>query len=248
MRFTRSALAGAFLVTAVVQAQALVGPAEDGGALEAQTLMVLKRSRAGAGFCTGVVVARNVVLTAAHCVTKLDDVRVHFHERAGQPMLWPVNAIAVHPQYRANAIKTRERSIDLALVRMVDPLPERFAPARLSSSGVSAGMRLRIAGYGVSREGWGDTSGVLRAGTLVVREPLSAVILWAEDPLKKGLGACTGDSGGPIFDESGATLVAVTDWSAGDGHGSTCGKLTQGALIAPQRGWIDSVLAGWGVK
>jgi secreted trypsin-like serine protease len=249
MRFTRSVGAVALLVAAAAQAQALVGPADEGGPLESHAVMVLKRAPSGAGFCSGVVVARNVVLTAAHCVAKLDDTRVHLHEVAGRPMLWPVSAIAVHPLYRANAIKTRERSIDLALVRTADPLPDRLSPVRLSSlAAMTSGLRLRIAGFGVAREGRAETSGVLRAGTLVVRDPISSLILWAEDPMKKGVGACTGDSGGPIFDESGATLIAITDWSAGDGRGSTCGRLTQGALIAPQRGWIEGVLASWGVR
>jgi len=40
--------------------------------------------------------------------------------------------------------------------------------------------------------------------------------------------------------------VAITSWSAGEGK-SHCGKLTQAALIAPQRAWIERVLRGWGL-
>ena len=55
---------------------------------------------------------------------------------------------------------------------------------------------------------------------------------------------CTGDSGGPIYAQSG-TVAALSAWADGDAR-HFCGDLTQGVLVAPQRGWIDSVLRGWG--
>ena len=110
---------------------------------------------------------------------------------------------------------------------------------------MSVGARYRIAGFGVTREGGGDTAGTVHWGVLAARAPLSSILLWAEDPLKKNFGACEGDSGGPIFAGDSDTLVAITDWSEGQGK-ANCGKLTQAALIAPQRAWIAGVLKGWG--
>jgi secreted trypsin-like serine protease len=78
-----------------------------------------------------------------------------------------------------------------------------------------------------------------------VRAPLSTTLLWAEDPNKTGLGACSGDSGGPILSGDGAKVLAITTWSAGSGGGKRCGAVTQGPFVAPQRGWIDSVLRKW---
>jgi len=68
--------------------------------------------------------------------------------------------------------------------------------------------------------------------------------LWAEDPNGAGAGACTGDSGGPILSEDGRQVLAIATWSAGNGR-RHCGTVTQGPFVAPQRGWIDSVLKGW---
>jgi hypothetical protein len=42
----------------------------------------------------------------------------------------------------------------------------------------------------------------------------------------------------------GQGVVAVTSWSTGP-SGRSCGLLSQGVLVAPQRGWIDGTLAGW---
>jgi secreted trypsin-like serine protease len=229
-------------------AQALVGPADDGDAFADRVVMVLKRAPAGASFCSAVVIARDVVLTAAHCVGRPGDTRVHF-KQGGAPVLLDVAAIAVHPQYRADAIRTRERTVDLALVRTAEPLPQRYSAARIHTAPVvPVGTLLRIAGFGVSREGTSAGSGVLRAGALVVRAPQATILLWAEDPQGRGLGACTGDSGGPIFDVRGDAVVAITDWSAGNSRTSHCGRLTQGTLVAPQAGWIAEVLARWDAR
>jgi hypothetical protein len=137
-------------------------------------------------------------------------------------------------------------SIDLALVETRAPLEARFSPAQLDETGEARlGAPLRIFGYGVAREGDGKTAGVLRSAKLETRAPLSPILLWAVDPAHQGAGACTGDSGGPIVSASSGAVVAITAWSAGAGHGGRCGALTQGALVAPQAGWIADVLSRW---
>jgi hypothetical protein len=89
---------------------------------------------------------------------------------------------------------------------------------------------------------------VLRGARLAARAPLSSILLWADDPEHQGAGACTGDSGGPIVTGGLGKVIAITAWSAGAHVGSRCGALTQGALIAPQAGWIESVLKRWGQR
>jgi hypothetical protein len=44
---------------------------------------------------------------------------------------------------------------------------------------------------------------------------------------------------------AGAAVAAVTSWSGGTGRRS-CGALTQGILVGPQRAWIDRILQDWG--
>ncbi len=226
-------------------ATAIVGPSADHGPLERHVVMVLARQAKAASFCTGVVIASDIVLTAAHCVRDAANTAVHFRDANGQPIMRPVAAIATHPGYRPNAIVTREKSIDLALVLLTTALPERFAAANLSDdASTTIGQRFRIAGYGLTREGVGASGGTFHWGPLAARAPLSRILLWAEGTDGHALGACTGDSGGPIFAESDATVVAITNWSTGVPP-SHCGALTQGALVAPQRSWIDGVLATW---
>jgi secreted trypsin-like serine protease len=227
---------------------ALVGASAPGGALASAVVMVLNRWAGGAGFCSGIVIAQNIVLTAAHCLAAPKDMRIHFRDESGQPVLMDIEASAVHPLYRAEAQKTRERSIDLALLRTALPLPARFHAARLDDgTAIAIGSRFRVAGFGVTQEGAGTSAGELRVGLIEARAPRSPILLWGGDPAHAGTGACTGDSGAPIFAATSDIVVAVVDWATGTGP-RHCGDVTQAALVAPQRGWIASVLRGWGMK
>lgn len=238
MRSIRPLLAFVVLAACTLPAAAVVGPTHEVQPGTADHLvMVLQRRGPAAGFCTGIVLSPHAVLTAAHCVPPGADLRVHFKDAAGAPVLLPVAGVTRHPGYRADAIAKRERSIDLAVVTLAEPLPERFQPATLSvQASAQVGESFVVAGYGLGREGEPASSGQLREAALAARAPLSDVLLWAADPARGGAGACTGDSGGPMLDASGA-VVAVTLWSAGDGK-RQCGALTQALWLAPYRDWI----------
>lgn len=219
----------------------MVGPAHDAsGTVADSAVMVLQRQGAAAGFCTGVVLGPRAVLTAAHCVPPGADLRIYLK---GAAVLLPVAEVVRHPGYRADAITSRERSIDLAVLLLPDPLPSAYRPATLGSeAGTAVGTRFSVAGFGLAREGDPKTSGQLRQAELAARAPLSDVLLWAVDPNHAGAGACTGDSGGPVLDGSGA-VAALTLWSAGDGR-HRCGALTQALWLAPFRAWIAAAAAG----
>ncbi|MER2198222.1 S1 family peptidase [Methylobacterium brachiatum] len=214
-------------------AGAIVGGAEApaGGAV-----MVLSSN---GGVCTGLVLAPDTVLTAGHCVAAGREHRVHFRDDAGAPVLVEVSGRAVHPGYDAGAASGRRKSIDLALLRTATPLPSRFAPVTLSAALPRAGERLTLAGYGAARAGDPRSTGTYRSVGLPVIEPYgpSRILVWLKGD---AAGGCQGDSGGPITGPDGAVL-ALAAWIGG-----TCGGLTQGVLVGPQRGWIDRVLDGWG--
>jgi hypothetical protein len=213
-------------------ARAIVGGTETapGGAV-----MVLSSN---GGVCTGVVLAPDAVLTAGHCAGGGLEHRVHFRDAAGEPVLVPVTARAVHPGYDAGAAAGRRRSVDLALLRTASPLPARFPPATLSAASPRAGASLTLAGYGAARPGDPRSTGTFRSLAVPVVEPYgpSRILVW----LRGGAGgACQGDSGGPITGADGG-VVALSAWVGGG-----CGGVTQGILLGPQRAWIDRRLADW---
>jgi secreted trypsin-like serine protease len=220
-------------------ANAIVGGAEDEGALARQSVMVLSSN---GGVCSAVVLAKDVVLTAAHCVTGAAEHRVHFRDETGEPVLLTPAAKAVHPGYKAKAVETRQRSVDLALLRTPEALPVRFERATLSAAKVAENSPVVVGGYGLAREGDAKSSGTFRTASLTAVEPYgpSRILLWAEG--SGTASACQGDSGGPMA--SGASVAAITSWSS-PSKGRSCGGVTQGILVGPQREWIDRILKGW---
>lgn len=234
-------------VTLATPAVAIIG-GTPGGKAERASLMVLN-SRGGV--CSGIILAADVVLTAAHCVPPGLELRVHYKNLDGSPALIIPAAISLHPGYDAKAINKRTRSIDLALLRLPASLPTRFAVANLSADAPRAGTLITIAGWGVSTEGDARTTGTFRNAGLSVIEPYgpSSILLWAADPKgggkRAGASVCQGDSGGPMLLED--AVVAVSSWSTG-AAGKTCGLLTQGIRLGPQRDWIDKTLEAWGAR
>jgi Trypsin len=228
------------LAFTATEAGAIIG-GTDGGPLNGATLMVLNDR---GGVCTGIILERDAVLTAGHCVAGAGQVRLHWRA-PGEPILKEPASVVLHPGYNGRAIAERTRSIDLALIRLKEPLPNEFAAANLlAGAQPRAGAKLTVAGYGLAREGDARSSGTYRSASLDVVEPYGPgkLLLWASNATQAG--ACTGDSGGPMISGSGS-IAAVTTWSEGKAK-ARCGALTQGVLVAPQRAWIDRTLKGWG--
>src|SRR3954463_12216054 len=247
-----AALIAAFLAA---PAQAIVGGQESAAPLAREAVMVLSSK---GGMCSAVIVAADVVLTAGHCSAGPAVVwppglcaggagqhRVHWRGEDGAPELVEPTAKAIHPGYDAKAVEARRRSIDLALIRLPQHLPARFAAANLSAATPSAPARVPFGGYGVAKEGDARSSGTFRTAELPVAEPYgrSTILIWAEGDGRAG--PCMGDSGGPVA--QGGAVFAITTW-VGNKKSGACGKYSQGVLLGPQREWIDRTLAGWGRK
>jgi hypothetical protein len=228
----------AALAAGLAPARALVGAAPDGRFAD-RVAMVLIRGGDSAGFCSALVLGPRILLTAAHCLRPLRDMAVHYRDDRGGAVIIPVDAAIPHPLYRADAIQARVESIDLALIRTARPLDRRFVAAVIGESEPPAiGARAIVSGYGAAREGDWSSGGTLRSVTLAVREPRSTVLIWAADPAGREAGACSGDSGAPVWSADGSTAIAIVAWAQAP-HGKGCGGLTQGPLLAPLKGWIE---------
>lgn len=216
-------------------AQAIVGEGATGGP---RSVVMVLSSAQGAGFCSGVLLAPDIVLTAAHCVSSAATTRVHYKKTDGSPVLVGVGRVAKHAGFRDNAIAARKASVDLALVQTQEALPSEFSAARLGAASGTEGATFTVSGFGLTQEGSARSGGVQHYATLRLRAPVSKLLLWLEGDA----GACAGDSGGPVF--QGDAVVGVIAFASGAGK-HRCGALTQAVRVAPFQNWIDATLASW---
>ncbi len=223
-------------------AHAMVGNAPDAAAAVARHVVLLVGSHGTS--CTGTAIARDLVLTAAHCVMPGSDYRLVEFDAAHRPTLKEVAGITRHPQFDLASLLGHRATADVAVIRLAAPLPAAFAPTPLAAARtVAVGERFLVAGYGVSVRGDGRTGGTVRTADLVATGQPGTLQLRLFDPAtqgeRAGLGACTGDSGAPVFDDAaGLAVIGVVSWSTGPKLAAGCGGLTGVTPLARYRDWI----------
>src|ERR1700686_1186241 len=92
-----AALALCLLLPMSGAAVAMVGGAPPADPAIARHVVLLVGSRGNS--CSGVAIARDLVLTAAHCVLPGADYRLVVFDAAHQPQLKDVATVARHPQF-----------------------------------------------------------------------------------------------------------------------------------------------------
>lgn len=150
--------------------------------------------------CTGTLVSRNVVLTAAHCVPAAkENLQVFL---ALNPLAEDSDAegrlvekIVLHPNFSRSEPLI---SVDLAMISLRENASGTYKPASLVKSGMSLheGQKVLLAGYGTSSVSQSEGFGRLRKVSATIA---SAEGLFFEIDQAQGKGICNGDSGGPVF-------------------------------------------------
>jgi hypothetical protein len=235
----RPALAFVLFFSLCAPAAALVGGATEVRDTGAGRHIVMIISTRG-NFCTATALARDLALTAGHCVAPAATYRVLID----QPPGIAIRSIVVHPRYNPKDYAGGRVTADVALIQLDEPLPEKIAPAALAEPrAVAPGDRFVVSGYGIVTPG-SAAGGTPRAATLVATGKPGNLQIRLADPATRGeragLGACTGDSGAPAFVErDGAyAVIGVVSWSTGPAGSAGCGGLTGVTPLSLHRAWI----------
>jgi MYXO-CTERM domain-containing protein len=215
----------------------------------------------GGAYCTGTLVAADVVVTAAHCGLTIDSetgritgtrpvsnmlviAGVTSVDTARAEDTFEVVDVQMHPAYGIESVD--EDSLtgslnDIAILALARPVTS-VAPVPVLSPDrarqfLEPGLELSIAGFGAS-----DRSGRFGSGTLRHAEvPLVRV---GEQEFIAGYegtsDACPGDSGGPVYVESDDTVALVGVTSRGLANAtSACGG---GGIYTLAPSYLDYLL------
>ena len=245
----------AMLATLVVAtpAHALVGGAAGDKDGNGRSVVTIVGSRGN--FCSGALIAADVVLTAAHCVPQGATYKIVIPGES-PPRLIDVKRVAAHPQFNAQGIAAHRASADIALLQAAEPLTRSrtVAPTATPLTPIQPGNRYSISGIGVTIRGDGKSGGTVRSAALVSTSKPGTLQIRLVDPAtdnkRAGLGACTGDSGGPVFeDQNGrAVIVGVVSWSTAPNNAAGCGGLTGTTPLSLYRGWVIETMKGWSAR
>jgi len=241
----------ALVVLSATPAHAIVGGAPISSDGIARSVVTIVGSRGN--FCSGTLIAPKLVLTVGHCVQPGADYRIVEYAADGKPVLQTIRRVAVHPGFNMQTMLAHRATADVALLEL-EAAPANKTPSALGlpQLPISPGGKFTIAGIGVTILGDGKSGGKIRTAALVATGKPGTLQIRLVDPVgqggQAGLGACTGDSGGPVFEDQqgGAVIVGVISWSTGPKNGAGCGGLTGVTPLTLYRDWLLQTARQWG--
>jgi secreted trypsin-like serine protease len=156
-----------------------------------------------ADYCTGTLVARDVILTAAHCLGlrgKMAKKTVAFFSlNLLTPVKEQADYIVQAVPYPGTDFSKDRIANDLALLLLKHPAPANYQVAKILPLSLfpKIGTSVEVVGYGSSDRKTYDGSGILRRGRVDLQFAQTDQHKFVLDSREQGI--CSGDSGGPVY-------------------------------------------------
>jgi len=222
-------------------------------ALAKHVVAVIGHTQTGQFLCTGVLIAKGKVLTAAHCADGMVQGQILFStdmDLSYQGALRPITGANVLPKFGATMGRLNDRpdlpanSIknwgDLSIMSYSGSTPRVYKPTQIADdNAIADGDEVILAGFGVLNGQTMTPSQSLNSVSVRVQKAFysRSEFTIAQTPDR---GACHGDSGGPAFIRRGDDLILVGITSRG--FDSVCAKATVYTRVATFLDWIQSVV------
>ncbi|MBY0555561.1 S1 family peptidase [bacterium] len=213
--------------------------------------------------CSGVLIKKNIVLTAAHCflIGGYDQVDVHFTLRYSEVANYPVrhaSRIINHADYNKSKDVYKNDGYmenDIALVRFEGDLPKGYKPVnyKISDDSIYLGQSVLVAGYGLVYDTadprmhyhYLDNLGKLYSTRLIFdkefpKDELYATNITADQADKTGM--CRGDSGGAALVRDAKKNFLLVGINSMTGDDKTCFGKAYFARVALYQTWIEDNL------
>jgi V8-like Glu-specific endopeptidase len=182
--------------------------------------------------CTATVISPTVLLTAAHCAVgwNYEYNPAQNADPFGTEGGWTAASYALaNPLYSGDP---QNGGHDVAVVILASPIAT--APSALGTV-PSVGQTVRAVGYGLQQAGGGGNAGSKQQKSF----PVASISTheWVAGPND----TCHGDSGGPVFDASGA-IIGTTSY----GDNADCNGNDHFMRIDDNLAWLQQAIATYG--
>jgi len=213
-----------------------------------QSTIILLDTEKG-GLCTGNIIARNLILTAAHCTQKNPQkIIAVFSAKMPQSaeelrkMNWRrILGGKTSPAWPLLTENKEKDWGDIAILKFEGEIPAGFKAIKLLSrkESIRTGMNITLAGFGIT-DGiqHTETEALRKVSVKVANANYSATEILIDQ--RSGRGACHGDSGGPAVIKVGKfdVLVGITSRGSKDPK-DTCLQYSVYTSIAGNLQWIQ---------